>query len=63
MEYFHHDSIDAVMGLEIGGANGLEPFLVGSSRFFNTPVIDGDWMVGLNSKFTRVCADHVKLLV
>ncbi|KAH5571637.1 hypothetical protein HBI24_211350 [Parastagonospora nodorum] len=44
MEYLEHDSFDAVMGLEIGGANGLEPFLVASSRFFNRPVIDGDWM-------------------
>ncbi|WDK13196.1 hydantoinase/oxoprolinase [Colletotrichum graminicola] len=44
MEYFGHDSFDAVMGLEIGGANGLEPFLVGSSRFFDSPIIDGDWM-------------------
>lgn len=43
MEYMHHDSFDAVMGLEIGGANGLEPMLVGSSRFFDVPVIDGDW--------------------
>ncbi|TID03905.1 Hydantoin utilization protein A [Colletotrichum higginsianum] len=44
MEYLRHDTFDAVMGLEIGGANGLEPFLVGSSRFFDTPIIDGDWM-------------------
>ncbi|KAK2055681.1 hydantoinase/oxoprolinase [Colletotrichum caudatum] len=44
MEYLGHGSFDAVMGLEIGGANGLEPFLVGSSRFFDRPVIDGDWM-------------------
>ncbi len=43
MEYLRHDSFDAVMGLEIGGANGLEPFLVGSSRFFDRPVIDGDF--------------------
>ncbi|KAK4542745.1 hypothetical protein LTR36_006121 [Oleoguttula mirabilis] len=43
-DYLRHDSFDAVMGLEIGGANGLEPFLVGSSRFFDSPVIDGDWM-------------------
>ncbi|KAI8165053.1 putative D-/L-hydantoinase subunit A [Colletotrichum sp. SAR 10_71] len=28
MEYMRHDKFDAVMGLEIGGANGLEPFLV-----------------------------------
>jgi DUF917 family protein len=44
MEYLRHDSFDAVMGLEIGGANGMEPFLVASSRFFDRPVIDGDWM-------------------
>jgi DUF917 family protein len=44
MGYLREDSFDAVMGLEIGGANGLEPFLVGSSRFFDKPVIDGDWM-------------------
>lgn len=44
MEYLGQDDFDAVMGLEIGGANGLEPMLVGSSRFFDRPVIDGDWM-------------------
>ncbi|KAM0545386.1 hypothetical protein ACHAPJ_011370 [Fusarium lateritium] len=44
MDYMGHKTIDAVMGLEIGGANGMEPMLVGSSRFFNAPVIDGDWM-------------------
>lgn len=58
MEYLKHDTFDAVMGLEIGwftiptqrspltitagGANGLEPFLVGSSRFFDRAVIDAD---------------------
>ncbi|SMQ55514.1 unnamed protein product [Zymoseptoria tritici ST99CH_3D7] len=44
MEHLGQDSFDAVMSLEIGGANGLEPFLVASSRFFDRPVIDGDWM-------------------
>lgn len=44
MEYLHHETFDAVMGLEIGGANGLEPMLVGSTKFFDVPVIDGDWM-------------------
>lgn len=44
MEYMRHEKFDAVMGLEIGGANGLEPMLVGSTKFFNVPVIDGDWM-------------------
>lgn len=42
MEYLGHTSFDAVMGLEIGGANGLEPLLVGSTRFFDAPVIDAD---------------------
>ena len=44
MDYLRHDRFDAVMGLEIGGANGLEPFLLGSTKFFDAPVIDGDWM-------------------
>lgn len=46
MEYLSHSTggFDAVMGLEIGGANGLEPMLAGSSRFFDAPVVDGDWM-------------------
>ncbi|KAG9958941.1 beta subunit of N-methylhydantoinase A/acetone carboxylase, partial [Aureobasidium melanogenum] len=44
MDYLHHDKLDAVMGLEIGGANGMEPLLVGSSRFFDCPVIDADFM-------------------
>jgi N-methylhydantoinase A/oxoprolinase/acetone carboxylase beta subunit/DUF917 family protein len=44
MEYFGHESFDAVMGLEIGGANGLEALLLGSTRFFDRPVIDADWM-------------------
>jgi DUF917 family protein len=44
MDYLHHDKVDAVMGLEVGGANGMEPLLVGSSRFFDCPVIDADFM-------------------
>ena len=44
MEYLHHDSFDAVVALEIGGGNGIEPFLVGSSRFFDRPVVDADFM-------------------
>jgi DUF917 family protein/N-methylhydantoinase A/oxoprolinase/acetone carboxylase beta subunit len=44
MEYLQHDQFDAIMGLEIGGANGLEPFLLGSSKYFDRPIIDADWM-------------------
>ncbi|EPQ50447.1 hypothetical protein GLOTRDRAFT_82362 [Gloeophyllum trabeum ATCC 11539] len=44
MDYLRHDSFDAVMGLEIGGANGLQPLLLGSSKHFDRPVIDADWM-------------------
>ncbi|KAL3423298.1 hydantoinase oxoprolinase [Phlyctema vagabunda] len=44
MEYFRHDSFDAVMSLEIGGANGLQPLLVGSTKYFNRPTVDADWM-------------------
>jgi len=44
MEYYKHESFDVAMSLEIGGANGLQPLLVGSSRFFDRPTIDADWM-------------------
>lgn len=44
MEYRREESFDAVVSLEIGGANGLEPFLVGSSRFFDRPILDADFM-------------------
>lgn len=44
MEYLHHDSFDAVMSLEIGGANGLQPLLVGSTKHYNRPTVDADWM-------------------
>lgn len=44
MEYLKHDSFDAVMGLEIGGANGLQPLALGSTKNHDRPVIDADWM-------------------
>ena len=44
MDYLGHRSFDAIVGLEIGGANGLEPLLVGSSKYFNRPVVDADFM-------------------
>ncbi len=44
MEYLGDESFDAVMGLEIGGANGLEPLLIGSSQSYDRPVVDADWM-------------------
>ncbi|TVY78352.1 putative D-/L-hydantoinase subunit A [Lachnellula suecica] len=44
MEYLRHDSFDVAMSLEIGGANGLQPLLVGSSKVFDCPTVDADWM-------------------
>jgi DUF917 family protein len=44
MEYLGHSSFDAVMALEIGGGNGLEPLLIGSSKFFDRPVLEYDFM-------------------
>ncbi|KUJ17772.1 putative Hydantoinase/oxoprolinase [Mollisia scopiformis] len=44
MEYYKHDSFDVAMSLEIGGANGLQPLLVGSSKVFDRPTVDADWM-------------------
>ena len=47
MDYHGNDTMDAVIGLEIGGSNGLLPLSQGSSKVFNVPVIDADWMGGL----------------
>lgn len=44
LDYLRQDSFDAVMGLEIGGANGLEPLLIGSSKSYDRPIIDADFM-------------------
>lgn len=44
MAYMHLDTCHAVMPIEIGGANGLVPLTIGSSKHFNVPVIDADWM-------------------
>ncbi|KAK2813404.1 hypothetical protein FQN50_000720 [Emmonsiellopsis sp. PD_5] len=44
MEYMKHDTFDAVMGLEIGGANGLQPLALGSTKNHGRPVVDADWM-------------------
>ncbi|KIV95268.1 hypothetical protein PV10_02941 [Exophiala mesophila] len=44
LEYYHKDSFDALIGLEIGGSNGLLPLSIGSSREFDRPVVDADWM-------------------
>lgn len=44
MDYHKHDAPDAIIGLEVGGSNGLLPFSLGSSKVFNAPVVDADWM-------------------
>lgn len=35
---------NAIMGLEIGGANGLQALLLSSSKYFDKPLLDCDWM-------------------
>lgn len=44
MEYCGHDTMDAMIGLEIGGSNGLQPLTIGSTRNFGVPTVDADWM-------------------
>ncbi|KAF4991690.1 hypothetical protein FGRMN_7663 [Fusarium graminum] len=44
MEYNNHDNFDAMIGIEIGGSNGLQPLTIGSSLHFDRPVVDADWM-------------------
>lgn len=38
------DAYHAVMSLEIGGGNGLQPLIFGSSKFLDKPCLDCDWM-------------------
>ncbi|KAJ9632861.1 hypothetical protein H2204_007591 [Knufia peltigerae] len=44
MEHLKMESFDAVMALEIGGGNGLQQLLIGSSKYYDRPVVDADWM-------------------
>jgi DUF917 family protein len=44
MEHQNHASFDAMIGIEIGGSNGLQPLTIGSSQHFNVPTVDADWM-------------------
>ena len=44
MEYNNHPTFDAVIGIEIGGSNGLQPLTIGSTQNFGVPTVDADWM-------------------
>jgi N-methylhydantoinase A/oxoprolinase/acetone carboxylase beta subunit len=44
MYYLRHNTFDAVMSVEIGGANGLQPLLWGSSKNYNRVCLDADLM-------------------
>lgn len=67
MYYSRHESFDAVLSVEIGGGNGLQPLLWGSSKNFDRPVVDADMMgkrtpssthVLINSVFSVPCTDR-----
>lgn len=57
MDYHGHTTMDAIIGLEIGGSNGLLPLSHGSSRFFDVPVVDADWMGESPLKWRTACAN------
>lgn len=65
MEYHRHESFDALMSVEIGGANGLQPLVVGSSKFFDRPTVDADWMGRAYPTFwqTSICVYETGQLV
>jgi DUF917 family protein len=65
MEYLRHDSFDVAMSLEIGGANGLQPLLVGSSKVFDRPTVDADWMGRAYPTYwqTTICVYETEQLV
>ncbi|EEQ86155.1 hypothetical protein RJZ56_002839 [Blastomyces dermatitidis] len=35
---------DSILAVEIGGSNGLQPLIWGSSKYYNLPCVDGDLM-------------------
>lgn len=61
MEYNGHESFDAMIGIEIGGSNGLQPLTIGSSQNFNVPTVDADWM-GTHKPVTIQYYQAVKVL-
>jgi len=65
MEYLRHDSFDVAMSLEIGGVNGLQPLLVGSSKVFDRPTVDADWMGRAYPTYwqTTICVYETEQLV
>ena len=44
IDYMKLEHFDGVMSLEAAGGNGLQPMIVGSSKHFDRPILDADWM-------------------
>lgn len=44
LEKFLGIKYDGILAVEIGGGNGMEPLMWGSSRYYNLPCVDGDLM-------------------
>ena len=55
MDYHDHQTMDAIIGLEIGGSNGLLPLSHGSSKVFDVAVVDADWMGAFPLSLEKSC--------
>ncbi|KAL3418384.1 hydantoinase [Phlyctema vagabunda] len=44
----------AMLSVEIGGGNGMEPLVWGSSKFYNLPTVDGDLMGRAFPSFEKI---------
>ncbi|KAF8521388.1 Hydantoinase/oxoprolinase [Hysterangium stoloniferum] len=44
LKFIEADAPQAIISDEIGGGNGLQPMILGSTKHFNVPVFDGDLM-------------------
>lgn len=44
LKFTGKEDCKALMCLEIGGANGLQSLIMASSKYFNKPLLDCDWM-------------------
>ncbi|EXJ83122.1 hypothetical protein A1O1_06741 [Capronia coronata CBS 617.96] len=56
-----------LMTAEIGGGNGLQPLICGSSKYYNLPTVDGDLMgrayPGFENVSTYVMSDSINALL
>ncbi|KAL2005111.1 hypothetical protein VTN00DRAFT_2961 [Thermoascus crustaceus] len=54
LEKFLGIKYDGLLAVEIGGGNGMEPLMWGSSKYYNLPCVDGDLMGRAYPTFEKI---------